>query len=527
MTASVVQHSQGVWQRLEQLAEDQKQSSITQLFESDPDRLRRYDLNCQGLRFNYALQNISEAAIEALLDLARARDLAGWRQRMYRGDLINTTERRAVLHVALRQSEDAPIYVDGCDITGDIRATCDYIMALADSIRKGDWLGASGQPIRDVVNIGIGGSDLGPRLVVKALSGNSNSLRVHFIANVDAAEAHAVLAPLDPATTLFVVVSKTFTTQETLMNARLARRWLTDKLGKASVARHFLAVSTNRQAVQDFGIALDHILPMWDWVGGRFSLWSAVGLSIALAIGGDGFAELLRGAAAMDRHFVTQPHEKNIPVLMGLLGIWNRCFLNYNAWVILPYAERLRELPRYLQQLVMESNGKSVTRDGLAVTTPTAPIIFGEAGTIGQHSFHQWLHQGTDIVPADFIGILADDQGEPMHHRALLTNMMAQMGVMAFGQPDTASPHDRYPGNRPVTLLTLGRLDPWNLGLLLAAYEHKTFVEGVLLGINSFDQPGVELGKRMARSLGSEEQTKDDLAVKIQHLYDFFINAKT
>ncbi|MDE2029412.1 MAG: glucose-6-phosphate isomerase, partial [Alphaproteobacteria bacterium] len=319
-------------------------------------------------------------------------------------------------------------------------------------------------------------------------------------ANADASDLESALDGLDPAQTLFVVVSKTFTTQETLLNAHAARRWLVEKLGEEAVARHFVAVSANLAGTAAFGIPGANVFPMWDWVGGRFSLWSAAGLSLALAVGNDSFRELLSGAAAMDEHFLAAPLERNMPVLLALLGIWNRNFLNMPALAVLPYCEALRELPRYLQQLEMESNGKAAARGGMA-DYDTAPVLFGECGTVGQHSFHQWLHQGTTRIAADFIGVAADEMNRPDCHRALMANLAAQIGALAFGQRKADAPQDMYPGGRPSNLILLDRLDPRRLGALLALYEHKVFVQGVIWDINSFDQPGVELGKRLARGL--------------------------
>ena len=420
---------------------------------------------------------------------------------MFAGEKINITENRAVLHTALRQVSIKPVLVDNVDVLPEIRATRKRIAAFVDDVRSGKWKGINGKKLHTVVNIGIGGSDLGPRLAAQALTPFVSGVTPHFVANADASELNEVLKTINPAETLFVVVSKTFTTQETLLNAHTARAWLVEKLGEEAVSRHFVAVSTNRGEVEKFGIHAENIFPMWDWVGGRFSLWSAVGLSVALAIGNQNFQELLAGAAAMDAHFLAAPLSLNMPVVMALLGIWNRNFLGSPALAVLPYCERLRDLPRYLQQLEMESNGKSVTRSGNKIDYDTAPALFGECGTVGQHSFHQWLHQGTTPIPADFIGITSDDFNQPEHHRVLLANMVAQMGALAFGQTQAASAHEIYPGCRSSSLILLSRLDPYRLGMLLALYEHKTFVQGVIWDINSFDQPGVELGKRMAKAL--------------------------
>jgi glucose-6-phosphate isomerase len=467
----------------------------------DSSRLRRFDLSLNGLRLNYAFQNVTEETISLLVALAAQQNVGDWRTKMFSGEKINKTEGRAVLHTALRQLGDAPVLVDGLDVMPEVRATQNRLKAFVDDVREGKWKGATGKPFKHVVNIGIGGSDLGPRLVAKALKPYASGVEAHFVANADVFELESVLQKVDPAQTLFLVVSKTFTTLETLLNARTARQWIVDKLGEGAVARHFVAVSVNLKEVEKFGIHPDNVFPMWDWVGGRYSVWSAVGLSVALAVGRDNFSKLLEGAAAMDAHFQTAPLAANMPVILGLLGIWNRNFLGASAQAVLPYSERLRDFPRYLQQLEMESNGKSVTREGVALDYSTVPAIFGECGTVGQHSFHQCLHQGTDPIPADFIAVAHDDFNKPDHHRALLSNLAAQMGALALGQRQAAKPQDIYPGSRPSNLIKLDKLDPFRLGMLLALYEHKVFVQGAIWNINSFDQPGVELGKRMAKEL--------------------------
>ncbi|MDD5586490.1 MAG: glucose-6-phosphate isomerase [Alphaproteobacteria bacterium] len=486
------------WKALEAHCDKTRADSLRDLFAADPKRAEHFSLKVDGLAADFSRHRLTDETVSLLVKLAEAQNLADWRARMLRGDKINNTEDRAVLHTALRTPSDKPVTVDGRDVIPDVRALQKRMAAFTGEVREGRWLGATGKPIRDVVNIGIGGSDLGPRLAVGALRSFASGPRVHFVANADAADLLGVLEGLDPATTLFAIVSKTFTTQETLLNAATARQWLVGRLGEAAVARHFVAVSTNLKAVKEFGIDDANVFPMWDWVGGRFSLWSSVGLSVALAIGWNNFKALLDGAAVMDEHFFTAPLARNVPVLMALAGIWNRNFRGSACLAVLPYSERLRDLPRYLQQLEMESNGKSVTREGEAVDYATAPALFGECGTIGQHSFHQWLHQGTDVTPADFIGVREDDLGKPEHHRALLANMEAQAEALKLGR-QADDPRRTNPGNRPSTLLWLDRLDPRGLGLLLALYEHKVFVQGVVWEINSFDQWGVELGKALAK----------------------------
>ncbi|MFA5041043.1 MAG: glucose-6-phosphate isomerase [Bdellovibrionales bacterium] len=471
----------------------------------DPERLGKYDIKLDGIRLNYSFQNVTDETQSLLLALASQQKVEDWRKRMFDGDKINGTENRAVLHTALRHMDDTPVLVDKLDVMPEIRATQNRIAAFVDDVRSGKWAGATGKPFRTIVNIGIGGSDLGPRLAAQALKASGTNLDMQYVANADAFDMVNVLQKCDPATTLFLIVSKTFTTLETLLNAQTARQWIVDKLGDAAVSRHFVAVSVNAKEVEKFGIHHDNMFPMWDWVGGRYSVWSAVGLSVALEIGNENFQKFLKGAAAMDAHFQAAPLNANMPVILALLGVWNRNFLGAAAQAILPYSERLRDMPRYLQQLEMESNGKSVTRGGEPVDYGTAPVIFGECGTVGQHSFHQCLHQGSDVIPADFIAVVEDDMNKPDHHRAVLSNLAAQMGALAFGQANTPKPQDIYPGCRPSNLIRLDRLDPYCLGMLLALYEHKTFVQGIVWDINSFDQPGVELGKRMAKDLEKDE----------------------
>lgn len=503
------------WQALQAHAAVMRPKHLGDLIAADPERLERFDHRYEGLRLCTAFQKADRQTMQLLFDLAVQQDVTGWRDRMFAGEKINITENRAVLHTALRRDDDHPLRINDTDIMPDLRATQKRIADFVEHVRGGVWRGATGKPIKSIVNIGIGGSDLGPRMAALALHPYVQGLDLHFVANVDAFDIENVLAKIDVEETLFVIASKTFTTQETLLNAQTARAWLTAKLGEDAVAKHFVAVSVNRLAVEKFGIDAANMFPMWDWVGGRYSLWSAVGLCLALAIGNKNFASLLAGARAMDRHFQTAPLADNLPVIMACLGVWNRNFLGMPALAVLPYTEKLREMPRYLQQLEMESNGKAVTRDGQAVDYDTVPALFGECGTIGQHSFHQWLHQGSTPIAADFIGIIDDPFGRPAHHNALMSHMVAQIGALAFGQQHTPSPHDVYPGDRPSTLITLDRLDPFHLGLLLALYEHKVFVQGILWNINSFDQPGVELGKRMSKQIeqGTDSSTPRDKAI--------------
>jgi len=472
--------------------------SLNEIFSADPERGTRYLLKTSGITADFSRNHITGETIDLLVKLAEARDLAGWRTRLFGGDKINNTENRAVLHTALRASGETPVMVDGHDVMPEIKHLQQRMEIFCNDVKNGIWTGATGKPIIDIVNIGIGGSDLGPRLTAKALANYVTGPRAHFVANADAADLFGVLRKINPETALFVVVSKTFTTQETLLNANSARKWLSEKLGEKAVARHFVAVSANTGAASDFGISAGNIFPMWDWTGGRFSLWSSVGLAVAISIGWDSFRKLLDGAAAMDEHFLTAPFEHNMPVMLALTGIWYRNFRGSQCHAVLPYSEKLRELPRYLQQLEMESNGKYVTREGEKIDYATAPAVIGECGTIGQHSFHQWLHQGTGVVTCDFIGIREDDSGKHEHHKVLLANLVAQAEALKKGRP-SGNPHRSNPGDRPSTILWLDRLDPFCLGQLLALYEHKVFVQGIVWGINSFDQWGVELGKELAR----------------------------
>ncbi len=490
------------WQELLRHHEEVRGVRLADIVLGDPQRLEKCELALEGLRLNFALQAVTAETMRLLVNLARHQKVEDMRDRMFRGEKINATENRAVLHTALRVRDAGPVLVDGHDVMPEIERTRLRIAAFVKEVREGIWRGATGKPVRHVVNIGIGGSDLGPRLASRALSSfAAGGPEVHFASNVDSFDLAPILARCDPAETLFVVVSKTFTTQETLLNARAARAWLTAQLGEDAVAKHFVAVSASETAVRAFGIEPSRMFPMWDWVGGRFSLWSAVGVSAALALGMEAFNSMLDGAAAMDRHFLNAPLAHNMPVVLALLGVWQRDFLGAQAHAVLPYCERLRDLPRYLQQLEMESNGKTVARDGHPAGCPTAPVIFGDCGTVGQHSFHQFLHQGSEPVPADFIAVTGEKDAYPEHRQALLSNMVAQAGAFAFGQPKAATPFDVYPGGRSSTLLTLDRLDPYGFGMLLALYEHKVLAQGAIWGLNSFDQPGVELGKRLAKGL--------------------------
>ena len=507
------------WRALERHAEAMAGVHLRELFAADPDRFARFSRREGDLLLDYSKNCVTEETIGLLLDLAREGELEAWRARMFAGDTINTTENRAVLHVALRNRSNRPIVVDGRDVMADVNAVLARMREFSEQVRGGAWRGHTGEAVSDVVNIGIGGSDLGPLMVCEALRPYQRpDLRPHFVSNVDGAHLLDTLARLDPARTLFVVASKTFTTQETMTNAASARLWLVERLGDdTATAKHFVAVSTNAEAVAAFGIDRANMFAFWDWVGGRYSLWSAIGLPIALAVGFERFEELLAGGHAMDEHFRTAPLERNMPVILGLLGIWYRDFVGACSHAVLPYDQHLHRLPAYLQQADMESNGKSTRRDCQRVDYATGPIIWGEAGTNGQHAFYQLIHQGTELIPADFMA--AAESLTPLgdHHDKLLANFFAQTEALAFGKTaeevraeleadglagaalEALLPHKVFEGNRPTSSILYRRLDPATLGKLIALYEHKIFTQGVLWGINSFDQWGVELGKQLAK----------------------------
>lgn len=473
---------------------------LRELFAADGARAEAFSLEAGDIFLDYSKHRIDAQTLRLLLDLAAQEKVPAWIARMFAGDPINNTERRAVLHVALRS--DRVTFPEGNDVMPEVHAARERVRRFVDAARRGALLGAGGSPITDVVNIGIGGSDLGPRMLVRALRrfGN-NAPRVHFVANVDPADLEASLAGLSPATTLFIVASKTFTTAETLDNAARARRWLESGLGGAAdLSRHFAAVTANDAGAAALGVPAERVFPLWDWVGGRYSVWSAVGLPVALAAGIEAFDELLAGACAMDVHFRTAPPDRNMPVLLALLEIWYVNFFGAQTRAVIPYSEDLRDFPAYLQQLEMESNGKRVDRAGHEVDYATAPVVWGAAGTPSQHSFHQLLHQGTHLVPVDFI-VLGESKDAPAAAWALAANALAQSAALAFGTPAPRAPHKTLPGNRPSTTLLLKRYSPRALGQLIALYEHKVFVEGVIWNLNSFDQWGVEHGKNLARTL--------------------------
>ncbi len=468
---------------------------IADLVDGDPGRFGAFSLQLDDLLFDYSRTALTREAREALLRLAAACGVGAQRDAMAAGMRINRSENRAVLHMALRAAPGDRFGTDGADVVAEVLATRARVAAFAEEVRYGRFT--------DVVNIGIGGSDLGPAMATQALAPYHDGPRVHFVSNVDGAHLYDTLARLNPATTLAIVASKTFTTVETMTNAASARRWIVAALGEEAVARHFAAVSTAAARVAAFGIPPERTFGFRDWVGGRYSVWSAIGLPLTIAIGPRGFEDFLAGARAMDRHFLSAPPEANMPMLLGLIGIWHRVICGHPTRAVLPYDQRLARLPAYLQQLDMESNGKRVTAAGEPVGHPTGPVVWGEPGTNGQHAFFQLLHQGTDIVPCEFMIAAGGHEPDYAHHHALLVaNCLAQAEALMRGRDDPAlPPHRRFPGNRPSVTLAYRRLDPATLGRLIALYEHRVFVEAAILGINAFDQWGVELGKEMATAL--------------------------
>ncbi len=500
-----------------------KDWQMRDLFVQMPDRFPVMTVSAAGLFLDYSKNRVTERTIQLLLELAKERGLEAQRDAMFAGKKINNTENRAVLHTALRAPRNQALIFDGQDVVHDVHVVLDRIKAFTQRVHSGQWSGYSGKPITDVVNIGIGGSDLGPKMVCQALRMFAQpQIQTRFVSNVDGHDLDETLAQVNPETTMFIVVSKTFTTMETMLNANSARTWFLRHGKESDLPKHFVAVSTNAEAVRTFGIDTDNMFPFWDWVGGRYSVWSAVGLSEAHAVGYEHFDEFLAVAHAMDLHFCAAPLESNMPVLMALVGIWNRNFLGSSSLSIAPYHHDLARFSAYLQQLEMESNGKTVTKEGDAVGVTTCPVIWGDTGTNGQHAYFQLLHQGADVVPIDFIAVLRPGHALPEHHAALLANCFAQ--AEAFMRGKTADevradlleqklsaaeiemlvPHRIFLGNRPSNTILMDELTPATLGALIALYEHKTFAQGVLWGINSFDQWGVELGKVLAKNIQDE-----------------------
>ncbi|CAJ1580156.1 glucose-6-phosphate isomerase [[Mycobacterium] wendilense] len=506
------------WTALQRHHEQIRDTHLREFFDADPERGRELAVTVGDLYIDYSKHRLNRETLRLLTDLATAAGLEARRDAMFAGEHINTSEDRAVLHTALRLPRDAQLTVDGQDVVADVHAVLDRMGEFTDRLRSGQWTGATGERITTVVNIGIGGSDLGPVMVYDALRHYADAgISARFVSNVDPADLVATLAGLDPATTLFIVASKTFSTLETLTNATAARRWLTEALGDDAVSKHFVAVSTNKKLVDEFGIDTANMFGFWDWVGGRYSVDSAIGLSVMAVIGRERFAEFLSGFHLVDEHFRTAPLESNAPVLLGLIGVWYSNFFGAQSRAVLPYSNDLSRFAAYLQQLTMESNGKSVRADGSPVDTDTGEIFWGEPGTNGQHAFYQLLHQGTRLVPADFIGFseptddLSTADGHGSMHDLLMSNFFAQTKVLAFGKtaeeiaaegtPAEVVPHKVMPGNRPSTSILATRLTPSTVGQLIALYEHQVFTEGVIWGIDSFDQWGVELGKTQAMEL--------------------------
>jgi len=517
------------WKKLQQLALDKKSQHMNTLFANDSERFEKFSIELPNLLLDYSKNLIDCETLDSLLDLAEETEVCQWRTKMFTGAKINKTEERAVLHTALRRQSDEPLILDGENITEHVQSQLEKMEGFVNKVRQGHWLGYSGKRITDIVNIGVGGSNLGPQMVTEALKHYSDGgVNVHYVSNVDGAQIVEVLRPLDPQKVLFIVSSKTFTTTETMTNAKTAMKWLTSSsFDEKSVAKHFVAVTANKENAMSLGIEEQNVFDMWDWVGGRFSLWSAIGLAIALDLGFDKFKELLEGANEMDQHFINAPLKNNMPAIMALISVWNTTFLGARSQAILPYDQTLHMLSAYLQQAEMESNGKSVTWDGDEVNYATVPSIWGELGINGQHAFYQYLHQSNNVVPADFIGSVESVTPVKGHHETLMANFFAQTQALMAGVNekqvradlkakgrtpdyiDKVAPHKVHKGNRPTNTILLKRIDPKTLGSLIAAYEHKIFVQGIILQICSFDQWGVELGKGLAAEIQEELESNN------------------
>ena len=519
----------GSWVALGKHYEKIKDLHMRDMFAEDDKRFEKYSLKLNDVLYDYSKNRITTETLKLLFQLAKDVNLSEWIEKMFHGDEINHTEHRAVLHTALRNQGSTPVYVNGVDVLPEIRAEKERVQELAEKIRTRNWRGVTNQAITDVVNIGIGGSHLGPLMVNEALRSYAlHDLNIHFVSNIDENHINDALEFLDPETTFFIISSKTFTTQDTMVNAETARQWYINKLGNdENIDRHFSAVTSNVELAKEFGIAETNIFKMWDWVGGRYSLWSAIGLSIMIAIGSEQYDELLEGAYEADLHFKNTPLEKNIPVVMALLGIWYNNFFQAQSMAVLPYDQHLHRFPAYLQQADMESNGKYVDRQGYEVDYTTGPIIFGEIGIAGQHAFFQLLHQGTKLVPADILAPIYSFRCIARHHRALMSNVFAQTEALMRGKTSAEArdeleidnysheeiekllPYKIFPGNRPTSTLLFDTLDPKTLGTIIALYEHKIFVQGVIWNVNSFDQWGVELGKQLAKTILDELNDAD------------------
>ncbi len=520
-----------VWQELHQHYQQIKDIHLNDWFKSDSERFNKFSVEFGDILLDYSKNRITEKTLELLVELATQAGLKQWTEKMFSGDAINHTEKRAVLHVALRNRANAPIYVDGQNVMPNVNAVLGKMRAFTEKVRSGEWKGATGKSITDIVNLGIGGSDLGPYMVCEALMPyGKTGLNVHFVSNVDGTHLAETLKKVKAETTLFVIASKSFTTHETIANAKSAKKWFLNHINdESAVAKHFVAVSTNTPAVTSFGIDPKNMFEFWDWVGGRYSLWSAIGLSIALFIGMDNYEELLQGAFEMDTHFNSVPFHKNIPVILALLGIWYNNFFGAESYTILPYDQYLHRFSAYLQQGDMESNGKSVSKDNQPIDYQTGPIIWGEPGTNGQHAFYQLIHQGTKLIPSDFLAPILSHNPMDDQHQMLLSNFFAQTEALMKGKTieearaeleasgmsaeeiKTLLPHKVFPGNKPTNSIMYKRLTPKTLGSLIAMYEHKIFVQGVIWNVNSFDQWGVELGKQLAKKILPELETPDQI----------------
>jgi glucose-6-phosphate isomerase len=519
------------WKALERHHKEITGIHMRDLFSQDSRRFEKFSVRWNDILLDYSKNRMTAETMSLLLDLIREADVKGWIEKMFRGEKINVTEGRAVLHIALRNRSNSPIIVDGEDVMPAVNGVLDRMRSFTESVQTGAWKGYTGKAVTDVVNIGIGGSDLGPVMVTEALKPyGHHRLNVHFVSNIDGTHLVETLKHLNPETTLFIISSKTFTTQETITNAVSAKRWFLDQAKDGSaVAKHFVAVSTNEKAVSAFGIDTRNMFEFWDWVGGRYSLWSAIGLSIALSIGMENFEELLAGAHEMDQHFRAAPPESNIPMILALLGVWYNNFFGAESHAIIPYDQYMHRFPAYFQQGDMESNGKRVMRDGRTVDYSTGPVIWGEPGTNGQHAFFQLLHQGTKLIPADFLAPMQTHNLIGDHHAILLSNFFAQTEALMRGKTEDEArkeleaagmkgenlerllPHKVFPGNRPTNSIVFKKVTPRTLGSLLAMYEHKIFVQGLIWNVNSFDQWGVELGKQLAKTILPELQTKESV----------------
>ena len=523
---------QPAWQALSSHRKQFDDTHMRDLFDNDESRAEKYSLQFDSIFLDYSKNLITDETLGLLMQLARETKVESLRDRMFNGEAINLTEQRAALHIALRNRRNEKILVDGIDVMPEVNAVLEKMARFSDSVRDGTWTGYTGKRIKDVVNIGIGGSDLGPLMACEALRAyQQDGLNLHFVSNVDGTHISEVLKRLDAETTLFIIASKTFTTQETLTNAHTARDWFMHQVGdESAIAGHFVAVSTNTDKVAEFGIDTNNMFEFWDWVGGRYSLCSAIGLPIAIAIGMDQFEAMLAGAHAMDQHFLNSELELNMPVMLALLGLWYHNFFGAESYAIEPYDQYLHRFPAYLQQLDMESNGKSVTRDSQYITDySTGPILWGEPGTNGQHAFFQLLHQGKRMVPADFLAPINSHNPLGDHHTLLLANCLAQTEALMKGKTEAEArtelegeglsgnaleallPHKVFPGNHPTNTILFDKLDPHTLGALIALYEHKVFVQGAIWNINSFDQWGVELGKQLAKTIATELKTSDEI----------------